>query len=169
MSDHKKSWVYRRWREFRYLQLRNMVRARSERLSLWLRGRQQQHYGPKARIRELFQRRDLPWFALQSGQLRMQAPPPMFRHDLLDAAARVGALEEKLGYTFKKRITCIEALKITRSYCPLYYGGVIHNADRNNRLALLGDRVLSLAVCEIWFQTEHSTSMCGTEDLLTRS
>jgi dsRNA-specific ribonuclease len=87
----------------------------------------------------------------------MKALPPKFHHDLLDAAARVVSLEVRLGYTFKNRLTCIEALKTTGEWSPIYCDGTVYDVSRNNRLALLGDRVLSLAVCEIWFQTEHST------------
>lgn len=96
---------------------------------------------------------------MENGKLRMQVPRPRVYHDLLDAAARVGALEQRLGYKFQDKMICIEALKLSDSNTPLYYGGAIHHAGKNNRLALLGDRVLSLAVCEIWFQTERSTSM----------
>jgi hypothetical protein len=69
----------------------------------------------------------------------MQSPPPKVYHDLLDAAARVGALEERIGYVFKNRMTCIEALKMNDF--PLYYSGTIHECGKNNRLALLGDRM----------------------------
>jgi len=87
----------------------------------------------------------------------MQALQPHVYHDLLDAAARVGSLENHLGYRFQNKMTCIEALKLSGIEIPFYYSGSIHNVGKNNRLALLGDRVLSLALCEIWFQTEHST------------
>jgi dsRNA-specific ribonuclease len=91
----------------------------------------------------------------------MKALPPACHHNLLDAAAQVGALEVQLGYTFKNRMTCIQALKVTGTWSPLYFDGTVYSADKNNRLALLGDRVLSLAICEIWYHTEHSTSMCN--------
>jgi hypothetical protein len=80
MLNNRKPWLFT---------LRNVIRTRSERLVLWLRGQPRQHFGPKARIPELFQRRDLLWLALQSGKLRMQEPRPTVFHDLLDAAARV--------------------------------------------------------------------------------
>jgi dsRNA-specific ribonuclease len=170
MSSGKKTSLYQRWRQFRYgatargprqpapfqWYLKNSIRTRSERLVSWLQNRQCQHYGPKAHIPELFQRRDLPFFALQTGHWRRQVPPPKSYHDLLDAAARVGALEVRLGYTFKDRSICIEALKIGGETRSIYYDGTIYDYSQNNRLALLGDRVLSLAVCEIWYQTEHS-------------
>jgi hypothetical protein len=121
--------------------------------------KQRQHFGPKARILELFQRRDRIYLALEAQQLQWFARPPSTgHHDLLHAAAKVGHIEERIGYIFKDKMTCIEALKITPTTIPLYYKGVIHKADRNNRLALLGDRVLGLALCEIWFYTGNTTS-----------
>ncbi|CAN9160922.1 unnamed protein product [Alternaria alternata] len=48
---------------------------------------------------------------------------------------------------------CIEALKLTSSAIPLYFGGKTYHVDRNNRMALLGDRILTLALCDTWFQT----------------
>jgi dsRNA-specific ribonuclease len=137
--------------------LANFVRTRSERLVCWLQNREPQHYGPKSRIPELFHRRDLRFLALLRGQFRIKALPPKYHHNLLDAAATVASLEMRLGYTFKDRLTCIEALKTTGEFTPLYCDGTVYKVDRNNRLALLGDRVLSLVVCEMWFQTGHST------------
>jgi hypothetical protein len=176
MMPSRRAQVSQRWRHVRsysntkvsdqrraplYWSLKNSMRTYSDRFMVWLQNRQCQHYGPKAHMPELFQRRDLPFLALQSGKLRMKALPPACHHNLLDAAARVGALEVRLGYTFKNRMTCIEALKVTGTWSPLYFDGMVYNVDKNNRLALLGDRVLSLAICELWFQTEHSTSMCN--------
>jgi hypothetical protein len=143
-----------------YWSLKNATRTHSERLKSWLQNRPTQHYGSRTPMPELFQRRDLPYLGMQSGQLRVRAQPPVHHHNLLDAAAEVGALEVRLGYTFKNRMTCIEALKNTGPMFPLYFDGTLHSLQKNNRLALLGDRVLSLAVCEIWFQTDHTTSMC---------
>ncbi|KAF1911777.1 ribonuclease III domain-containing protein, partial [Ampelomyces quisqualis] len=94
----------------------------------------------------------------------MKATPPARYYDLLDATARVGALEVRLGYTFKNRLTCIAALKLFNNGGPLYYDGITHAVDKNNRLALLGDRVLSLVVCEIWFKTEHSNTNTIAEE-----
>jgi hypothetical protein len=122
----------------------------------WGQSRQCQHFGPKARIPDLFDRRDQIYFALETQRLQWFTPPPTNNHDLLHAAAKVGHIEERIGYIFKDKMTCIEALKITS--IPLYYKGVVLKADKNNRLALLGDRVLCLALCELWFWTGNSTS-----------
>jgi hypothetical protein len=173
MQSHRKILAIQHGRQARYVStttvqgrtsvqrwpIGNYAKTRLERFLLWLRGQQLQHYGPKAHIPQLFQRWDMPFFALENGTLRIRTSPPMFHHNLLDAAARVGALEGRIGYTFKDKMLCIQALKVTGAYSPLYFDGVVHEVDRNNRLALLGDRLLSLVVCEIWYQTEHSTSM----------
>jgi hypothetical protein len=124
--------------------------------------REHQHFGPRARIPDLFQRRDQIYFALEAQQLQWFARPPPVYHDLLHAAAKVGHIEERIGYVFKDTMTCIEALKVTPTTTPLYYKGVIHKPNRNNRLALLGDRVLGLALCEIWFYTGNTTGSLYT-------
>ncbi|EFQ88677.1 hypothetical protein PTT_15361 [Pyrenophora teres f. teres 0-1] len=120
------------------------------------RGALRQHFGPKARIPELFERRDRVYFALEKQKLKWYAPAPSPHHDLLDAAARVGRVEESIGYTFKHKLYCIEALKQTNSTTPLYFQGVAINTDNNRRLALLGDRALDLALSEIWFYTGNT-------------
>ncbi|KAH6313891.1 hypothetical protein HBI39_046180 [Parastagonospora nodorum] len=166
---HDKSWLHQVWRRFQYSsigktsarpgasrwRIKDVVRTRSERLVAWLQNRPCHHYGHRAQIPELFQRRDLTLLALYNARLRLKTPPPKYHHDLLDAAATLGALEVRLGYTFQNRMTGIEALKVTGNVHSLYYDGAVYETGMNNRLALLGDRVLSLALCEIWFQTDH--------------
>ena len=132
------------------------ARTRFERLFLWLRGRKTRHHGPKAPSQALFERKDLPFFALPSIVLQIKGTPNGSYHDLLDAAARVGVLEGRLGYTFKDKMMCIQALKATGTHIPFYFDGKTYLANRNGRLALLGDRVLSLAVCEMWFRTTRT-------------
>jgi hypothetical protein len=118
---------------------------------------QREHYGPKARIPDLFRRNDQIFLVLEAQRLQRHVPPPVFYHDLLDAAARVGRIEESMGYTFNDKMLCIQALKITSSVIPLYSKGVVHQVDRNHRIALLGDRVLGLALCDIWFMSGNTT------------
>ncbi|KAF1944501.1 ribonuclease III, partial [Clathrospora elynae] len=118
-----------------------------------------EHFGPKARIPDLFQRRDQIYFALETQQLQWYTPAPLYHHDLLDAAAKVGHIEELIGYVFKEKMTCIEALKVSSHSTPLYFKGVVHTVAGNKRLALLGDRVLGLALTEIWFHTGRSAGL----------
>ncbi|KAH7085707.1 hypothetical protein BKA63DRAFT_598335 [Paraphoma chrysanthemicola] len=139
--------------------------APAERMLQWFRSEERQHYGAKSRSPDLFRREDMIFFALERGFSHKPASPPKVYHNLLDAAARVGTLEQRIGYTFSDKMTCIEALKLTE--IPLYYDGTIYDRGRNNRLALLGDRVLSLALCEIWFHTEHTTK--GYNDMAAQT
>lgn len=135
------------------------LRSQIKQISVWIHGSQRQHFGPKVRIPDLFQRSDQIYFALESRQLRWNPPAPVYCHDLLDAATKVGHVEERIGYIFKNKMTCIEALKVTGNISPLHYKGLVETMGCNNRLALLGDRILSLALCEIWFHTGNTTGM----------
>ncbi|RAR07077.1 hypothetical protein DDE82_003019 [Stemphylium lycopersici] len=112
-------------------------------------------------IPNFFDRKDQVHLALAAQQLQWYASPPIIYHDLLLAAAKVGRVEDRIKYTFRDKMTCIEALKITSSVTPLYFKGVVQKVDKNNRLALLGDRALSLALCDIWFHTGNSTGEYG--------
>ena len=57
----------------------------------------------------------------------MHTPPPIVYHDLVDVAAKVGRVEERIGYNFKNK--------------------------------MLGDRILTLALCDTWFQTGNPAGM----------
>jgi hypothetical protein len=110
-------------------------------------------------IPNLFNRKDQVHLALAAQQLQWYASPPIIYHELLLAATKVGRIEDRFKYTFSDKMTCIEALKVTSSVTPLYFKGVVHKVDRNYRLALLGDRALSLALCDIWFHTGNSPGL----------
>lgn len=135
----------------------------------WAQRHERQHFGPSCRIQDLFQRWDQIYLDLQSTRLQFISPPPFFHHDLLHAAVRVGHIEVRTGYNFKNKLLCIEALKRTGKASPLFYKGASVVLDRNNRLALLGDRVLSLALCEIWFHSGHSTGNYNVMNKLTET
>lgn len=100
--------------------------------------------GPRSGIPDLFYRRDSIYFHLSTRQLRWQFMPPKFHHDVFDAAKRVNNVEATIGHTFRNKMLCVEALKMSGMHSPLYFDGSIHPVAPNNRLALLGDRVLSL-------------------------
>lgn len=113
----------------------------------------------KARNPHLFQRKDQIFPELEANRLQLHTSPPIVYHDLVDVAAKVGRVEERIGYNFKNKMLCIEALKLTSSAIPLYFGGKTYHVDRNNRMALLGDRILTLALCDTWFQTGNPAGM----------
>ncbi|KAI8936254.1 hypothetical protein NX059_006676 [Plenodomus lindquistii] len=130
---------------------------------------ERQHFGAKCRIPGLFERKDQIYLDLETTRLKWLPPPPAIYHDLIDAAARVGHIEVHTGYTFKDRLLCIEALKITAKHWPLYYKGALVELGRNNRLALLGDRALSLACCDMWFRSGNSTAQYSSIHPLVES
>ncbi|KAL6703261.1 hypothetical protein ACN47E_010049 [Coniothyrium glycines] len=104
----------------------------------------------------IFKRQDRLFHELPKKQMQFDKPTPAGHHDLLDAAAKVGHIEAKIGYRFKDKSLGIEALKLTSQVMPLHYKGVTETMVRHNRLALMGDRVLSLAVCEMWYGTGNT-------------
>ncbi|KAH8731155.1 hypothetical protein GQ44DRAFT_699433 [Phaeosphaeriaceae sp. PMI808] len=170
MTYGKVLWTYRPWKQCQFKPTtvsrqyihtqrhpKNIALRTSDRIPIWLQGRKVQHYGLTARLHGRFQCRHLSNDALQNGPLKVSNPASLAYHDLTDAFARVKFIETRLKYSFKNPMVCIEALKISGAAWPLYTSGTIHHVSRNNRLALLGDRVLNLAICETWFLTEHST------------
>ncbi|KAF2255659.1 hypothetical protein BU26DRAFT_557166 [Trematosphaeria pertusa] len=119
--------------------------------------------GPRSGIPDLFYRRDSIYFHLSTRQLRWQFMPPKFHHDVFDAAKRVNNVEATIGHTFRNKMLCVEALKMSGMHSPLYFDGSIHPVAPNNRLALLGDRVLSLQ----YVRFEQYTEM--DQDTVTRA
>ncbi|EMD91702.1 hypothetical protein COCHEDRAFT_1194455 [Bipolaris maydis C5] len=131
----------------------------TQRRLLWGRSEPPQHFGPKSRIPDLFERKDEMHLKLATQQLEWHGLPPPHHHDMLEAVARVGRIEERIQYTFRNKMLCVEALKVTTSNSPLFFKGMIHQVKQNNRLALLGDRALSMVLCDIWYDTGYSPDM----------
>jgi dsRNA-specific ribonuclease len=122
----------------------------------WLQGYEREHFGPTSRIQDLFQRRDHVYFGLANQQLQWYQTKPSQSHDIFKIAANVFHIEETIGYTFKNRLHCVEALKMSGRNYSIYFNGTIHTVLENKRLALLGDRALSMALCEIWYNAGHT-------------
>ena len=133
-----------------------VLRSRISHFENWLKGNHQQHFGPTCRITELFQRRDQIYFSLAAGTLRWHLAPPRNHHEVFDVARKVNEIEKQIGYSFKNKLLCVEALKCSGRDHPIYFNGTVHPVPENNRLALLGDRALSMALCEIWFHAGFS-------------
>lgn len=124
-----------------------------------------EYLGPTARIPHFFRSRDstilIPYLFKSRDPTRHKletiapqswVPRPYNSHDLLEAASKVGLVEAKIGYTFNNKMTCIEAIKTSKRW-SLYFQGTTIEVGTNQRLALLGDRALALALCDMWFQT----------------
>lgn len=132
------------------------LRSRIYHFRNWLQAHQRQHFGPTCRLPDLFQRRDLIYHHMSTEKLRWHVRRPFTSHGIFDVAAKVLHIEEVTGYTFKDRMTIIEALKNSGSDHPLYFNGTVHPVEKKGqRLALLGDRVLSMVLCDIWFDAER--------------
>lgn len=84
------------------------------------------------------------------------------RHDLLTAVAELGALEQRIGYRFKDKLLGMSAFKISSDNNIVIYEDKAVKVERFSRLALLGDRVLSMALCVNWYKTGQivGTSHC---------
>ncbi|KAL1599648.1 hypothetical protein SLS60_007451 [Paraconiothyrium brasiliense] len=104
-----------------------------------------------------FTRRDSLFFHMSQDPLHFHRPPPPIHIDLFDAATRDVRVENVIGYSFKNKSLCIEALKTDRTEIPLYWQGIVTPIADNRRLALLGDRALGLALAELWWDTNSST------------
>jgi hypothetical protein len=123
----------------------------------WLRGEPREHFGPTCRIPDLFVRRDQTFLTLSAEKLRWLLPPPVMFHDIFAVAKKVHQIEEIIGWDFKNKMLIVEALKMSGSSYPLYFNGTVHPVENNNRLALLGDRALSLSLTETWYHGGKST------------
>lgn len=102
------------------------------------------------RLSNFFTRRDMLFFHMFVDPLRFCQPPPVEHQDLFEAATRVVRVEQVIGYRFKNKMLCVEALKASRHDVPLYWQGVVTPIADNRRLALIGDRVLALGMTTLW-------------------
>lgn len=85
--------------------------------------------------------------------------PDRRSHDLLVAVAELGALEQRIGYRFNDKLLGISAFKISSEKYPVKSQSIIVPLDDSRRLALLGDRVLDLALCQAWYESGRSRCM----------
>ncbi|ORX93935.1 hypothetical protein BCR34DRAFT_580274 [Clohesyomyces aquaticus] len=153
--------VQRIWRNF-------MLQATG--LQFWLHGSQVQHFGPKCRIPDLFRPNDRIFLALATQRLQWRQAPPEYHHELFEVAESVLKIENKIGYKFKDRMLLVQALKTSDDRHSLYFDGSVHDVSRNMRLALLGDRALTVVVCDLWFRSGSSAHHYSLmeKDVITR-
>ncbi|KAF1956143.1 hypothetical protein CC80DRAFT_69997 [Byssothecium circinans] len=132
--------------------------SRIEHFLLWINGFPRQHYGPSAVIPDLFVRRDLHYYHLENNKIKYLFPEPDMYHSIFDVGARVSKVEDIIGYKFKNKILCIEAIKLSGMNVPVYFDGILWPVRQNKRLALMGDRTLNMALCEMWYESGNSNS-----------
>jgi hypothetical protein len=119
-------------------------------LMLQLAGKNRQHFGPRSRAPDLWPRQDLIHFSLKEMDVSSSAP----KGTLINMLTNVGVLEERIGYRFKDKMIAVQALKV--SLRKIRLNGADVPIIKNSRLALLGDRVLTAACCDIWYHSGRS-------------
>lgn len=91
---------------------------------------------------------------LAAAPLAAQGPDRY--HDLLVAVAELVALEQRIGYTFDDKLLAISALRVSNAAVAVKSEVLKAPLEDWRRLALLGDRVLYLIVCQAWFESGRS-------------
>ncbi len=77
--------------------------------------------------------------------------------DLLSVAAELGSLEYRIGYRFTDKMLGMTVLS-ANAVNKLSFEGTLRPIESNRRLALLGDRVLGLLQCRIWYESGETRS-----------
>jgi hypothetical protein len=118
---------------------------------LQLAGKNRQHFGPRSRAPDLWPRHDLIQFSVNEMKLLPSVP----EGNMINMFTNVGVLEERIGYRFKDKMLAVEALRISKD--AMHLNGVTIPIIKNNRLALMGDRILAAACCDIWYKSGRTT------------
>jgi phage gp37-like protein len=90
-------------------------------------------------------------------------------HDLLVAVAELGALEQRIGYRFNDKLLGVSAFKTSSDDTPVKFNSTRVPMEDWRRLALLGDRVLDLALCHTWYQSGQSRCTLHCSNHILRS
>jgi len=121
-------------------------KSRLQQFVLWCRGRPRQP--------------DTIYFHLSKDPIRLNGPIPTgCGEDVFDAAPRVAIIERVTGYKFKDKVLCVSALKADRPESSLQFGELVVPVPSNHRLALIGDRLLSMHLCKLWYAAGRGTGM----------
>jgi hypothetical protein len=126
-------------------------------LKLQLAGKNRQHFGPRSRAPDLWPRQDLIHFSIKEMEILSSMP----KGTLINMVTNVGILEERIGYRFKDKMVAVQALKCSPVKMRLSGKGV--PIIENSHLALLGDRVLTAACCDIWYHSGRSRGEVDSE------
>jgi hypothetical protein len=126
-------------------------------LMLQLAGKNRQHLGPRSRAPDLWPRQDLIHFSIKEMDVLSSTP----KGTLINVLTDVGVLEERIGYRFRDKMLAVQALKISLEKIRL--NGADVPIIKNSRLALVGDRVLTAACCDIWYHSGRSRGEVDSE------
>lgn len=80
--------------------------------------------------------------------------------------AKISEMEKIVGYTFEDKWLCAEALQMAGFPGILSVGQVCQFVEKNTRLAVLGDSVMSPVLSQIWFQHRDDQGTTRTNHLV---
>ncbi|KAL1798166.1 hypothetical protein ACET3X_002203 [Alternaria dauci] len=70
----------------------------------------------------------------------------------MNVDGHIKSIEETVGYVFRNKPLCAEALQMKEPHCPLLIDGVLHLVNKNRDLELVGDAVLDEALVKKWYE-----------------
>jgi hypothetical protein len=65
-------------------------------------------------------------------------------------------VEQIIGYSFKNKVWCTVALQMSVRETTLVVGGQVYVVNKNQNLAVLGDKVLDMVLCKLWFRFRNA-------------
>ncbi|KAJ4357102.1 hypothetical protein N0V95_002758 [Ascochyta clinopodiicola] len=72
----------------------------------------------------------------------------------MDVANRLALLERIIDYVFNRKILGVEAMNSGGQ--PVHFTGQWHQLQRNDRLAVLGDKAIDMVLCPLWFDARDA-------------
>jgi IMP cyclohydrolase len=73
--------------------------------------------------------------------------------------AKIAQIEQTLGYEFRNKLLCAEALQMAGPATVLVVNRTFQNFAKNVNLAILGDTVLTTVLCKMWYETADEQGM----------
>jgi hypothetical protein len=67
-------------------------------------------------------------------------------------------VEHIIGYAYTNKVWCAEALQMMARETKHVVGETIHIVSKNQNLVVLGDKVLDVVLCKLWFQFRNAES-----------
>lgn len=71
---------------------------------------------------------------------------------MADPSNKIAPTEAALGYTFTNKLLCVEGLQMAGAPGHITLNGSMHRVEKNTRLAVLGDAMMSCVLAEKWFE-----------------
>jgi ribonuclease-3 len=68
----------------------------------------------------------------------------------------IARAEQIMGHVFADKLLCAEAIQMAAPRAMVVVSNKFQTVDKNNRMAVLGDSVLSKVLCGMWFRAHDS-------------